>query len=166
MKTSPRVYLGVLSVVLSTLVYLLISWLPLVGLMLTYLSDPALPLSTSAGISLTLMRDSLVMNVPPFTIIASIAAGTNFAFLIYFFRIYRPGLMMRGLPLSALGILSSLVGIGCAACGTVFLTAFSASAAGFLLMLPFDGKELGYFGIALLLFSTWSLTRAITKFSN
>ncbi|OGZ61172.1 MAG: hypothetical protein A2919_01050 [Candidatus Spechtbacteria bacterium RIFCSPLOWO2_01_FULL_43_12] len=60
---------------------------------------------------------------------------------------------------SVLGIL----GIGCGACGSLILTplAISIGATGFLAVLPFGGSEFGFLGIALFMFSMYSLSKKI-----
>ncbi|HEY4482846.1 MAG TPA: hypothetical protein VI953_01600 [Candidatus Paceibacterota bacterium] len=59
-------------------------------------------------------------------------------------------------------VLASLLGVGCAACGTLFLapvlgTAFS----GYLLLLPFRGFEFSIIGLAVLIWSLYATAKRI-----
>ncbi len=150
---------------MSIALFLLLSWVPLVSAVFSYAFDPALLSSDSATIIAHLLWGALGENIVvyPFIALLSIAAGTNIPLLIYFVRAYRPGIPLRGLPTSILGMMASIIGIGCAACGAFFFTAFSASISGILLALPFEGKWIGYLGIGLLFFSTWYLAKAMSN---
>ena len=158
---SPRYWITAAGVALVA--FVLFSWIPLIGEVTTYLSDPSLPFSDAQPIVLTLLLGSITETLisNPLLIILSIAIGANLTLLVHFMRAYRPGIALRGLPVSVLGMIASIVGIGCAACGAVFITAFSASAMGLLLALPLRGTELAYIGLALLFFSTWHLAKAM-----
>lgn len=61
------------------------------------------------------------------------------------------------------GSVSGVLGIGCAACGSVILTGFATSigAAGFLLLLPLRGGEFALIGILLLFISIKYLVKKI-----
>lgn len=61
------------------------------------------------------------------------------------------------------GIVAAMLGVGCAACGSVLFSAIIGFGAtvGFLGFLPFDGREFGYLGIALIGISIIVLARKI-----
>ncbi|MCA9353929.1 MAG: hypothetical protein KC877_00230 [Candidatus Kaiserbacteria bacterium] len=61
------------------------------------------------------------------------------------------------------GIVSAMLGIGCAACGSVVITAVLGlfGATGLLLLLPFHGIEFGVLGLILLIVSIRYLMRRI-----
>ncbi len=66
---------------------------------------------------------------------------------------------------SLVGALSGVLGIGCAACGSVILTgvATALGATGLLLALPLHGGEFAFVGIVLLL---WSIAYLVKKISD
>jgi hypothetical protein len=61
--------------------------------------------------------------------------------------------------------LFAFIGIGCAACGTAFLSiilsffGFSAM----LSLLPYEGQEIGYTGLIFLCIATYSLSRRVAR---
>ncbi len=100
-------------------------------------------------------------------ILISLLFAINFAFLIYYIR--RVKKILKGSKrIQAVGIgglVSGLLGIGCAACGSIVLTAILSSigASGLLLILPLHGSEFGILGILLLGFSIFMLARKIKE---
>ena len=61
-------------------------------------------------------------------------------------------------------MIAGLLGVGCAACGSVILTAVLAGAGStLLLLLPFGGAELGFLGIVLLLYAIVKMHKEIAK---
>jgi|AntDeeMinimDraft_6_1070357.scaffolds.fasta_scaffold01344_7 hypothetical protein len=65
------------------------------------------------------------------------------------------------------GLLSGLFGIGCAACGSLLLSAiFPTAAAAFLAGLPLEGQEIGLLGIALVGFSSYLLAKTVARPPN
>jgi hypothetical protein len=65
---------------------------------------------------------------------------------------------------SGVGLLFAFLGIGCAACGTAFLSVllsfFGFSA--MLSVLPYQGQEIGYVGIIFLCIATYTLAKKVT----
>ena len=90
------------------------------------------------------------------TITIAILFGINFALLGLYISTVRSvkGSISAGSS-SLGGLISGLLGIGCAACGTFILSTALASfgAGGLLMILPFRGEELGLIGIGLLTYS-------------
>jgi len=70
----------------------------------------------------------------------------------------------RSAGIGTLGILSGIVGIGCAACGSVVLSTLIGvgAATGFLGALPFHGLEFTSLGIALLIVAISVVSKKIT----
>lgn len=91
----------------------------------------------------------------------SILFGLHTAVLIYYIRRIRR--CSRGVKrfytTSTTGFLLGLLGIGCAACGSIILTALAVSlgAGGWLLLLPWHGQEFGVIGITFLALSLFQL---------
>jgi len=67
--------------------------------------------------------------------------------------------------MSALGVATSMLGVGCASCGSVVLTSFIGfgSATAVLGFLPFRGQEFGFLGIGILLFAISLTIRKINQ---
>jgi len=63
--------------------------------------------------------------------------------------------IQQTMGVSTLGIATSMLGVGCASCGSVVLTSLIGfgSATAVLGFLPFRGQEFGLLGIAILLFA-------------
>lgn len=102
-----------------------------------------------------------------YTVLIAVLFGVNISLLIYYIRRMQTGASSprRDGYVSVGGLVSGALGIGCAACGTFILTSaftlFGASAV--LAYLPFDGKEFGFLGVALLLYSSYTLTKKINN---
>lgn len=82
-----------------------------------------------------------------------VAAAVSLRTLLYRRRV-RPGLAGAGL-----GMTLGLLGGGCVACGSALLAAlFSAGAAGWLVVLPFDGAAIPWVAAGLLVLSIYWVT--------
>jgi len=70
----------------------------------------------------------------------------------------------RSVASGAGGLIASILGIGCASCGTLFLAPLlGVTAGGIISALPFRGLELSMLGLVLL---AWSLYKVIKKIGN
>ena len=68
----------------------------------------------------------------------------------------------KGLLWQIGAILTSLLGVGCAACGTLFLAPLLGTAfSGFLLFLPLHGFEFSIIGLAILVWSLYATAKRI-----
>ncbi|NCN11887.1 hypothetical protein GW937_01030 [Candidatus Kaiserbacteria bacterium] len=94
----------------------------------------------------------------------AISFGLNIALLTFYIRRRQEASRGTVAQFASLGgLFSALLGIGCAACGSVVLTAVLGlfGATGLLLLLPFGGAEFGVLGIILLIISIRYLLRRI-----
>lgn len=90
--------------------------------------------------------------------------GINMALLIFYIRRRQEASGGKTAQLASIGgVVSAVLGIGCAACGSVILTTILGlfGAGSLLLMLPFHGAEFGVLGIVLLLVSIGYLVKRI-----
>lgn len=72
--------------------------------------------------------------------------------------------MGQAAGLSAIGIVSSLLGVGCSACGSIILTSLiGLSGTAVLHSLPFRGMELGILGILILVVSIVMTAKKISE---
>lgn len=110
-----------------------------------------------------------------YIIINAVLFGINVALVVYYIRIKRSVLLQTELNADASstgafgmgigGLFSAILGIGCAACGSIILTPLLAlvGASGLLAVLPLAGGEFGILGGALLLFSIYLVLKKIKE---
>lgn len=105
----------------------------------------------------TLTTSALVL-----TTLGSLLGGINLA-LAYLYIKLRGELIIKSGLYSGIGLFFAFLGIGCAACGTAFLSIilgfFGFSAV--LDILPYQGEEIGYLGIILLAVTTYTLAKKV-----
>ncbi len=96
-----------------------------------------------------------------FTVVIAVLLGINLAMLSFYFKQRRAGAAAVGA--SGLGLAMSILGVGCAACGSVVLTSVLgyAAAAKFLGALPGRGLEFSVISLALLWLSIAMLSQKI-----
>jgi hypothetical protein len=127
--------------------------------------------SITVGSKLSLLANllaSLGVNstiVGKFIVVAtSVLFGLQAALLLFYIRRrqtpnHKPVAEAVGLS----GLVASLFGIGCAACGSVILTAALGlvGGTGLLTLLPLHGLEFGLLGLTLLFLGVWYLAKKI-----
>ena len=100
-------------------------------------------------------------------IIIAILFALNLTLLVFYIRKVKSILKgsKRIHAVSIGGLVSGLLGIGCAACGSIVLTAVLSSigASGLLVLLPLHGSEFGFLGAVLLSFSIYELVKRISE---
>lgn len=94
-------------------------------------------------------------------LIVALLGGINFSLLIFYLR--RRIRLEKSVGTGLVGMIIGLLGIGCASCGSVILSSIFGFtlATAFLGSLPFRGKEIGIFGILLLLLSIYLIAQKI-----
>lgn len=101
------------------------------------------------------------------TVVIVVLFGINVTLLLYYIRKVRGSAnnVRQAGAASFSGLISGVLGIGCAACGTFVLTSMLVliGAGGIVTYLPFKGVEFGFIGIGLLLYSTYSLIHKINS---
>ena len=130
------------------------AWLPNIHLITKAMTSSTMTLWQKTNL-VTSLLGSLQTNFTPLsrnlTILSAILTGIQASLLIYYVR--RSILIQREVGASVAGMASSLLGVGCASCGSVVLTSIIgfSSATTLLGILPFRGQEFGFVGIAILL---------------
>lgn len=133
------------------------AWLPNLHLVTKTMTSQTMTFWQKTNLLASLLG-SLQTNFTPFsqavTVISAGLAGIQASLGIYYVR--QTAHIQKTMGTSVLGIMSSLLGIGCASCGSVVLTSLLGlgSATALLGVLPLKGQEFGLLGIALLLFAT------------
>lgn len=96
-------------------------------------------------------------------VLGAILGGINMSLAYTYMRLRGEIIMQSGLY-SGAGLLLAFLGIGCAACGTAFLSIL-LSFLGFssmLTVLPYQGMEIGYIGLIILLIATYYLAKRVS----
>jgi hypothetical protein len=98
-------------------------------------------------------------------ILIALLFGVQAALIMYYISIMKQIRLTRRIGVSSLGgLIAGFLGIGCAACGSVILTAvLSGTGSALLLLLPLQGLEIGFLGIGLLLYAIKKLLEEIEK---
>lgn len=157
----------VLALAVSASAFVLAVLLPNIRLVAGVISSPdisfvnkfELPLSLlgSIGTNFTLLSAS-------YTITIAILFGIYLAMLVYFIKNKVRDISQSGIATGTLGILSGILGVGCAACGVFLLTSLLSifGIAGIISYLPLDGGEFGIIGVILLATSIYMTAKKIT----
>ncbi len=155
-----------LAFVVVALIMLLAVWLPNLGLVW----DTVLSTSLSFGQKLSLLGATLggfITNFTPLarvtTVLIAVLFGVHVSMVTYY--LVNRITLQRSAGIGALGIISGLIGIGCAACGSVILSALVGvgAAAGVVGVLPFHGQEFSIISILIILVSLVIVAKKITN---
>jgi hypothetical protein len=115
-------------------------------------------LSTLFDIKNTFTASALVLAV-----LGSFLGGINLS-LAYTYMKTRGDMILKSGLYSGIGLFFAFLGVGCAACGTAFLSVllgfFGFSA--MLNFLPYQGQEIGYAGLIFLSIATYALAKKVT----
>lgn len=149
---------ALLAFVVSIGVFVLALWLPNMRLIVSMMGHPGIPLAQKFDLPISLLG-SIVTNFTLlsalYTVAIALLFGMNVAMITYFLRRRIDDARQAGLGTGFLGIVSGVLGMGCAACGSFLLTsALSLFGASWLLSyLPLNGGEFGVLGVILLVIS-------------
>ena len=95
--------------------------------------------------------------------LGSLVGGINLSLAYTYIRIRGDMILKSGLY-SGMGLILAFLGIGCAACGTAFVSVilgfFGFST--MLNLLPYQGQEIGYIGLLILCMATYALAKKVT----
>jgi len=152
---------------LAMLSLLLAIWLPNLALLAQVFSDAQISLDAKSGIALSLLAGiatNFNLLSAAYTVAIALLLGIDVALIAYLLK-QRRAATGRNLVLGSSGVASGIVGIGCAACGSLILGGIvpSLGVAGALAALPLKGEEFGILGVALLFVSLLLVARNIAK---
>lgn len=142
------------------------TWLPNLSLIVEIMGHPDATLAQKIELPLSLLG-SITTNFSTlsatYTILISILFGVYITLLVYFLRNRITLVRESGVATGTLGIVSGLLGVGCAACGSLILTSVLSlvGASGVLAFLPLRGAEFGILGVLLLSWSTYVIAKHI-----
>lgn len=143
----------VTSILITLLLIAFSAWLPNVHLITKVMTSSTMTVWQKTNL-LTSLLGSLQTNFTALsrslTILSAILTGIQSSLLIYYVRTSMR--FQKAMSISVAGIITSLLGVGCASCGSVLLTSLIGfgSATTFLGILPFRGQEFGFIGIVTL----------------
>lgn len=151
----------------SVAAYVFAVWFPNLRLIGTVLSSDA-SFTEKLGVPISLLG-SITTNFSPLaavsTIVIAVLFGLNIALLVYFLNHRIADVRQSGVATGFLGIVSGVIGTGCAACGSFLLVNGLSliGATGLISFLPLRGGEFGLLAVALLSLSIYLTARQITK---
>lgn len=153
---------------IAAAVFVFAVWLPNFPLIATVLTQegvtPVAKLAFLVSLMSSITTNFTVVSAS-YTIAIAILFGVNTALLLYYVRrVQVGGSRFGGAGGASLGgLVSGILGIGCAACGTFILSSLLVliGAGGVLSYLPFGGEEFGFIGVALLLYAGYALIKKI-----
>lgn len=154
-------------IIISTLLFLLLLVLVQNGATaLSVLSFQSVPVFKRIGISLGALFDitnTFSNGAIILAALGSFVGGVNISLAYTYIRLRGEVILHSGLY-HGVGLILAFLGIGCAACGTAFLSVilgfFGFSA--MLQLLPYQGQEIGYVGLLFLCIATYSLSQKVS----
>lgn len=154
-----------LSTLTAFLILALSIWLPNLSFVKNVLLSEDFLYSQKINI-LIISLGALKTNFTPasrtLTIVSALLSGINFSLLIFYFkRLKNAKIFGSGLG----GTISTVLGSGCASCGSVILTSLFGvtTTVSLIYTLPLRGNEFSLAGITILVLSIFLLTKKINK---
>lgn len=153
--------------VLAILAFLLAVWLPNLGL-IGEVSGSNAPLAAKLNVALSLLGGigtNFSLFSAGYTVAIAVLFGINTAMIVYLLRQKRAAAAGRNIAIGSGGVASGVLGIGCAACGSLIVGAGLPflGAAGALAVLPLNGAEFGILSVALLFVSLLLISKNIAE---
>lgn len=152
--TQPK-YLAV-AITATLMLIAFAAWLPNLHLITKIMTSSTMTLWQKTNV-LTGLLGSLQTNFTllsrSVTFISAGLAGIQVSLLVYYLT--QTARATQSMGMSAVGVATSMLGVGCASCGSVVLTSLVGlgSATAVLGILPLRGQEFGFIGIVVLLFA-------------
>ena len=157
-------------VTIAITVFLFAVWTPNTQLIIHVMSDHSISTTDKAQLLVNLVgsiKTNFTLVSASYTIIIAVLFGLNVALITYYIRRLRGSVRSMGSTGAAGfgGLISGILGIGCAACGSFILTSALTlvGAGGVVALLPFGGEEFGFLGVALLTYSIYVLAKKINE---
>ncbi len=152
----------------SIIVFVLATWLPNLRLIATIIGSTNTSLSEKVGVPVSL-TGSIATNFTTlaavYTVLIAFLFGMYLALFVYYFQKKRAGAQRGEVAIGFFGLASGILGIGCAACGSVLLTGTLAlfGTATALTFLPLGGAEFGILGTVLLALAVYVTAKQIAN---
>ena len=155
-----------LALITSAAVFAFAVWLPNIPLIVQVMGHPGAPFLQKLDLPITLLG-SIATNFTPlsasYTIAIAILFGVNLSMIVYFLGRRVAEVRGSGVAAGFFGIMSGVVGMGCAACGSLLLTSILSlvGASWLLSYVPLAGGEFGILGMILLSVSIYLIAKNI-----
>jgi len=152
--TTPKYFL--LTLLVTVMMIAFAAWLPNLHLVTRTVTSSTMTLWQKTNL-ITSLLGSLKTNFTTLslavTLVTAALTGVQVSLLAYYIK--QTAKVQQSLGVSAIGITTSMLGVGCASCGSVVLTSLIGfgSTVAILGFLPFRGQEFGFVGIGVLLFA-------------
>jgi hypothetical protein len=155
-----------LATVTGLLVFASATLLPNKSLLFSVWTDPSVALESKMSLTVQLLggvATNFASLTATYLILIAVLSGVNVALITYLLK--SGGIVWKGSFAGLTGIFSGVMGIGCAACGPLILSAILGTAVGAsaVAALPLRGGEFGILGVLLLLVATYLLGRQILQ---
>lgn len=154
----------VIGVVFMTMMVILAAWLPNLGLVGSTIGSSELEIAQKLKL-LTALVGGINTNFQPearvMVLLSAFLAGIQISMVSYYFgQKIKVG---RGAGAGIVGIVSSLLGVGCASCGSVILTSFLGLGTSSLVLssFPLKGTEFAILGLLIILASLIITTKKL-----
>ncbi len=143
------------------------TWLPNLRLLLSILGNPAVALADKLTLPVNLatsITTNFTVRAALYIIASAVLAGINVSLITYYINRQRR-VSGAGAAAGGLGLISGVLGVGCAACGSLVVMSVFGTAAGasIITFLPLKGEEFGIAGVTLLGISAYISAKQITK---
>ena len=152
----------------SIVVFVLATWLPNLRLIATVIASANTSLSEKVGVPISLIG-SITTNFTTlaavYTVLIAFLFGVYLVLFVYYLKKKRAGAQRGEVAIGFFGFASGVLGIGCAACGSVLLTGTLAlfGTATALSFLPLGGAEFGILGAVLLALAVYVTAKQIAN---
>lgn len=136
--------------------------------MLKYFGGSNAPLAAKLGIALSLLG-GIGTNFSPlsagYTIAIAVLFGLTTAMIVYLVKQRRIAAAGQNIAIGSGAVVSGVLGVGCAACGSLILGAVlpSLGVAGAFAALPLNGEEFGILSVALFFVSLLLISKNIAE---
>lgn len=153
---------------LAIMVFLLAIWFPNLGLIAQVFSGADAPISATFGIALNLLwgiGTNFSLLSAGYTIAIAVLFGLTIAMIAYSVKQRRIAAAGQSIAIGSGAAVSGVLGIGCAACGSLILGGVlpSLGAAGAVAALPLNGEEFGILSVVLLFVSLLLISKNIAE---
>lgn len=155
-----------LALITSTVVFAFAVWFPNLSLIVEIMGHPGISFSQKLDLPISLLGSiatNFTLLSASYTIAIALLFGVNLAMTIYFLRRKVSEVRQSGVATGFIGLASGVLGMGCAACGSLLLTSGLSlvGAPGILAFLPLAGGEFGILGVLLLSISIYLTAKQI-----
>jgi hypothetical protein len=155
-----------LALIVSAVVFAFAVWFPNISLIVEVMGHPGISFSQKLDLPISLLGSiatNFTLLSASYTIAIALLFGVNLAMTIYFLRRKISEVRQSGVATGFIGLASGVLGMGCAACGSLLLTSGLSlvGASGILAFLPLAGGEFGILGVILLLASIYLIAKQI-----